>query len=108
MKQAGVAAPQLGAAVGVFSLVRCLVEELRGPGGSKFVASGAGGAAAVALMNTAIPSRRDWHIDYYTAALGSKQKVGVGVVAAASALSGAVVFGGLDTLLQNVAGIRIG
>ena len=109
VRQASVAAPQLGAAVGILCVVRCAVEQARGPaGGSQFVASGLGGAAAVAVMNTALPSRREWHVKYYTAALGSKAPVGVGVVAAASALSGAIVLGGADTLLQKGLGLRLG
>lgn len=108
MRQAAIAAPQLGAALGVFALVRTAVEEWRGPAGSPALAAVAGGGTAIALANTAVPSRRAWHLQYYKAALGTTLPVNVGTVAAFSFLSGAVVLGGADAVLRHAFGARLG
>ena len=87
--------------------MRAYVEELRGrPGG--LLPSAFGGGAAVAAINTLLPSRRAWHVKYYTIILDSKRPVGLGLMAAASALSGAVVLGGADVALRAVLGRGIG
>jgi hypothetical protein len=47
-------------------------------------------------------------VRYLTAALGSTAPVPTGLVVAQSAVSGAVVLGGADRLLDAVLGVRIG
>lgn len=108
MRQAAIAAPQLGAALGAFALVRTSIEEARGGRGSQWLPALVAGGAAVALVNTAVPSRRAWLVKYLTAALGTSAPVPVGLVAAQSAVSGAVVLGGIDRLLDAALGVRIG
>lgn len=83
------------------------MQEARGRRPGELLASVLAGGAAVAAANTLLPSRRSWHVDYYTAVLNTKRPVGVGVVAAASAISGAVVLGGADTILRAV-GLGLG
>jgi hypothetical protein len=108
VRQAGIAAPQLGAALGAFALVRTTLEEARGGRGSQWLPAVVAGGAAVALVNTAVPSRRAWMVRYLTAALGATAPVPTGLVVAQSAVSGAVVLGGADRLLDAVLGVRIG
>ena len=104
VRQAIITIPQVAGALAIFSSVRACVEEARGGGG--LLASAIGGGAAVAAANTLLPSRRLWHLKYYTAVLG--RPAGVGFVAAASALSGAVVLGGSDAALRAALGVQLG
>lgn len=98
----------MAAALGIFSLVRTTVEEARGYTGSEWLPAAIGGGAAVAVMNTAVPSRREWHVRHFTTALQTQKPVGLGLVAATGALSGAVVLGGADRLLDALFDLRIG
>ena len=104
-RQSGVAAAQVGGALTVFSAVRCSVEAATG--GATALSSLLAGALAVAAVNLSVPSRRAWHVKYYTTVLGSKQPVGLPVIFGFSALSGAVTLGGCDIALQRLLGVRL-
>ena len=95
---------QVGGTLGMYSAIRCACE--RATGGAAAASSLVAGALSVAAANLLIPSRRDWHVKYYTTVLGSKTPVGLPLIFGVSALSGAATLGTMDIALQHAAGLK--
>lgn len=70
------------------------------------IASLTAGAIAVTVPSLGDATRTDFLLKYYRAILGPRVPVGLGLVVASSAISGAVTVGGLDILLQHGAGVK--
>ena len=83
--------------------MRSCVEEIGGPAS---LASLVAGAVAVSAPSLGDAARTDFLLRYYRSVLGPRVPVGLGLVAASSALSGAVTVGGLDIAMQHIFGLK--
>lgn len=87
----------MGGVFALYTAVRCSTELVSR---SHILPSLIAGAVAVTVPTVADAQRRQLLAKYYGSVLGLKTPAGVGFVIASSALSGSVVFGSTDLLLQ--------
>lgn len=88
----------MGGVLGLFATTRCTVQQFSS---SPMLASLVAGSVAVAVPTALVPERQQFLRAYFASVLGvPKTQVGMGIIIASSALSGACTFGLADYTLR--------